>query len=581
MTETSDFTAELQRRLLDRLEAFPEKTMTEAFVDFVGEHLVEDGTLDDLDAHSMEFMWQNRTVTVSGYDIAGSGSILHLVIADLGPFGEPLKRERVDQLIRRASAFADFCRSGGHQRLERSSPGYDMAERIHSAWSDLHMIRIFVLTAGTTSTRRLKETNVAGLPTTAQVWDLDRIQRLTGASRDQEEIQIDLAELGFTVRCLESPRQADGYRCLMAVLPGSLLAQLYDVHHSRILQRNVRAYLQSRGKVNKGIAETIQHEPGRFLAYNNGVSATAKEAELEHAPDGPILVRLTELQIVNGGQTTASLHHASRKGADLSDVHVPAKITLISDERLDPMIPEISKYANSQNAVTSADFEGNSPFHVGLERLSRSTWTTDPEGKQSRWYYERVRGQYDVERSRCRTAARRRNFDHENPRRQRFGKTDAAKYELAAALRPDVVCLGAQKCFLRWTEDENLDKREAPNLEYFRHLVAKAVVFNETRSLIQKENFGGYLGQTTAYVVSLITERLGGLDLDTVWRGQRLPDELVAAVPDVARAVRAVLIEPPGSANVTEWCKKASCWEAVRASAWTPPADLQRAARAR
>ncbi|MEV6228082.1 AIPR family protein [Saccharopolyspora shandongensis] len=576
------FVHELNQRLQDRIEAEPELMMRDAFVSHVGEHLIDDGTLDDLETCYLNMPWQNRRVEVAGYDITSAGTILHLVVAEHRLFGAPVKRDRIDQMIRRVDAFADFCRGGNHELLERSSPAYDMAQRIHEGWPEFQMIRIFVLTDGTASIRKMPEVTVAGLPTSVQIWDLTRIQRLTSNGGQQEEILINLSELGYTVQCLESPQQADGYRCLLAVLPGRLLADLYHEHHSRILQRNVRAFLQARGKVNKGIAETIQKEPGRFLAYNNGVSATAKAAKVDPGPTGPTLRELTELQIVNGGQTTASLHHAAQRGLDLSEVHVPAKITLISDERLDPMIPDISRYANSQNAVTSADFEGNSPFHVGLERLSRSLWTpADSEGKQQRWYYERVRGQYDVDRGRNTTPARRRQFDLDNPRSRRFGKTDAAKYEYASERRPDVVCLGGQKCFLRWTEEEQLDKREAPAPDYFRHLVAKAIVFNEMRSLIQREGFGGYLGQTTAYTVSLINERLGGLDLNLIWRMQRLPDELAEIVLVSARAVRQVLINPPGSGNVTEWCKKPDCWESVRAVRWEPPAAVRQAVAAR
>jgi hypothetical protein len=574
--ELATFAAELRRRVEDRVQAEPDLMARDAFVTMVGEHLIDDGALDDLDTCYLFVPWQNRRVEVAGYDIAGDSTILHLVTADYGLDAEPLKRERLTQLVRRVGAFAEFCRNGLHGQLERSSPTYDMVERIHSAWPQLQMIKIFVFTDGKTGLRRAEEATVAGLPTLVHVWDVNRLSKLISSGGQQEDILIDVGKMGYEVQCLESPEQADGYRCLMAMLPGKLLADLYDEHHSRLLQRNVRAYLQARGKVNKGIAETIKDQPGRFLAYNNGVSATARDADIERTPHGLLLRGLTELQIVNGGQTTASLHHAARKGVDLSQVTVPAKITLIADDRLDHMVPEISRYANSQNAVTPADFEGNSRFHVGLERWSRSTWVT-PLGvdvEQTRWYYERVRGQYDVDKNKFTTAASRRQFDRENPVRQRFGKTDAAKYEYAYTLRPDVVCQGGEKCFRTWTIDAELAEREAPDDVYFRHLVAKAILFRQVRLLIQKQNFGGYLGQTAAHTVSLIVDTLGGLDLDRVWREQDLPTTMAAAVPDVAKAVRRVLTSPPSGGNITEWAKKPACWDRVRAVGWAPPTDV-------
>lgn len=576
--DLADFVVDLDRKVQERVEAEPELMTRDAFVTLVGEYLVEDGTLDDLVTCYLRVPWQNRTVEIAGYDIAGDGTILHLVIAHFGAAGATVRRDRFDMMMRRAAAFAEFCRAGCHELLERSSPGYDMAERIHAQWDDLQMIRIFVVTDGAITVQQMGETTVAGLPATVQLWDITRLHRLVSSGKRQEEIQIDLAALGYTVTCLESPEQADGYRCLLAVLPGSLLAKLYDEYHSRLLQRNVRAFLQARGKVNKGIAETIHDQPGRFLAYNNGVSATAREARVEPSPTGaPVLRSLTDLQIVNGGQTTASLHQAARRGVDLSEVHVPAKITLIADDRLDSMVPLISRYANSQNAVTAADFEGNSPFHVGLERHSRTIWTplTGQAVRQTRWYYERVRGQYDVDRNRHLTPARRREFDQDNPRRQRFGKTDAAKYEYTYGRRPYVVCQGGEKCFRTWTLDGKLAEREAPSPVYFRHLVAKAILFAHTRLLIQRENFGGYLGQTTAHTLALVTDRLGGINLDLIWRLQHLPNALTGAILDASRQVRKVLIEPPGSANVTEWCKKEACWEGVRAIGWVPSEEAQ------
>ena len=265
----------------------------------------------------------------------------------------------------------------------------------------------------------------------------------------------------------------------------------------------------------------------------------------------------------------------------LSNVYLPPKITLIADRDLDVMVPEISRCANSQNAVTAADFEGNSLFHVGLERLSRSIWapSADSISRQTRWYYERVRGQYDVDRSRYPTLSGRREFEQDNPRRQRFTKTDAAKYEYAYGLRPHVVCQGAEKCFRTWTLDGDLSERSAPSPEYFRDLVAKTILFSHIRDLIQKERFGGYLGQTTAHVLALIRHSLGDLDLQWIWNIQRLPEELADVIPDVAGQVRQVLIHPPGSANVTEWCKKEACWYGVRSVRWTPPAGLRSLAR--
>ncbi|MER6626243.1 AIPR family protein, partial [Streptomyces sp. NPDC000931] len=315
-----EFVNGIHESVRDRVANEPGMMSRDAFVRQVGDYLVDDGTLDDVDPCYLRRPWQNRHVEVAGYDVTAANTILHLVTVEFGAFAQVVRKERIDRLVRRASSFAEFCRAGQQELLERTSPAYDMTDHINSVWGELQSVRIFVLTDGTVNARRPEKFTVAGLPASVEVWDATRLHRLVSSGARQEEIRIDLSDQEHPIHCIESPSQ-EGYRCLLAVVPGILLAQLYDEHHSRLLQRNVRAFLQARGKVNKGIAETIRERPGRFLAYNNGVSAVARDASIERGEAGvPMITGLTDLQIVNGGQTTASLHHAWRKGVDLSNV---------------------------------------------------------------------------------------------------------------------------------------------------------------------------------------------------------------------------------------------------------------------
>lgn len=573
--ELAAFAEELRVDVHQRLAAEPEMMVGDMFVKVIAERLIADGTLEDLEVCYLR-QTGRPTLEVSGYNITSDGTILDLVTRETEKAGETITRARVATLFRRAAAFAEACRDGLHKLKEESAPAYDMAQRIHAEWSELRKIRVFLFTDGRATIERIEESAVADLPITYDIWDITRLHRLTSSGRAQEEIIIDLEAMGQKIHVLESPEQSDGYRCLLAVVPGQLLADLYEQHHSRILQRNVRAYLQARGKVNKEIHKTIRESPGRFLAYNNGISATATQVVIDKENGTAVLKRLYDLQIVNGGQTTASLHHAAANHS-LDDVHVMAKITVVPEAALDKLVPRISRYANSQNAIRTADFEANGPFHVGLEKVSRTVWAPAMGGstRQTRWYYERTRGQYQVERSRRRTTARRREFENEYPPHQRFGKTDAAKYEMAYLMRPHVVSLGAEKCFQEWTLQCRLDERGLPSQLYFQYLVAKGILFQGIRDRILGLKLGGYPGQTAAYVMSLIIERLGGsIDVDTVWRLQRVPEQVDAIVPHVTGIVRDVIINPPDSANVTEWCKKEGCWNRVREVDWEPPADL-------
>jgi hypothetical protein len=574
--ELARFADELRVEVNQRLALEPETMGSDMFVRVVAERMIADGALEDIEV-CYDRKIGRPTIEVSGYNISQDGTILDLVTREHETGGHTVTKTQVEKLFRRVAAYAEACRDGLHKKKEESSPAYDMAQRIHASWEQFRKIRIFLLTDGRVTLERLDESTVAGLPASYDIWDITRLHRLATSGRVQEEIVIDLQELGRTVPVLESPEQPDGYRCLLAVLPGQLLADLYEQHHGRLLQRNVRAYLQARGKVNKEIHATIRNAPGRFLAYNNGISATATDVTIEAINGVPTLTRLHDLQIVNGGQTTASLHHAATLKADLTDVHVMAKITVVPADMLDELVPRISRYANSQNAIRPADFEANGTFHVGLERVSRSVWAPAVGGatRQTRWYYERARGQYQVERSRLRTRGRRNEFEAEYPPAQRFGKTDAAKYEMAYLRQPHTVSLGAEKCFQEWTLQLKLDEKDEPTPRDFQHLVAKGILFQRIRSRVLGMKLGGYPGQTAAYVMALILERLGGgIDLDLVWRLQDLPASVATVVPHVTKLVREVIIDPPQSANVTEWCKKEDCWHSVRQISWEPPVDL-------
>ena len=209
--------------------------------------------------------------------------------------------------------------------------------------------------------------------------------------------------------------------------PGRSSDAIYSQYGPRLLELNVRSFLQARGKVNQGIRRTILDQPGRFLAYNNGISVTASEVELVDLPGGGRgFGRIKNLQIVNGGQTTASLHHAVRRdGADVSAIQVPAKLTVVPEDRLEEIVPLISRYANSQNKINEADFSANDPFHVRVEELSRTIWAPATGGtlRQTRWFYERARGQYADGLGRAGSPAQQRKFKQEHPPAQKFTKT--------------------------------------------------------------------------------------------------------------------------------------------------------------
>ncbi len=548
----------------------------DSFTEVVGESLIEDGALEGVEPcyFRKETETGRGAMEVFGYFIGRGGSVLDVVTAEPNRKTEVLRKSEVQRVLRRARTFVERCRQGVHLDLAETDRAHPMALAIHNAWPELTRVRFFLLTDGRVTVDTWAEDEIAGLRCTYELWDIARLLRLATSGRPEEDTVI---ELDPPLSCLPVPGDED-YSCLLTAISGTLLAKLYDEHGAKLLQRNVRAYLQARTKVNKGIGETVRNTPGRFLAYNNGVSATATAAITEIGAEGTLQIsQLVNLQIVNGGQTTATLHHLwTRDPHSLERISVPAKITIVGTESLDELVPKISRYANSQNAIREADFQANGAFHVALEKLSRAVWVPAREGStvQSHWYYERVRGQYQMALSMQDRGAQQRTFRAENPIAQRFGKTDVAKYELIFLGRPHDVSLGAEKCFQIWTEQVLGPPGEqvVPDRRYFEQLMAKAILFGRTRKIIQSLRLGGYLGQTATYVTSLVVDRCADrLDLEEVWRTQDLPTWLRDTVPGLAReVVRPLLVDAPGAGNVTEWCKKEACWERVKASGWAP-----------
>ena len=357
-----------------------------------------------------------------------------------------------------------------------------------------------------------------------------------------------------------------------------MFAEIYDRYGSRLLEGNVRSFLGTKGGVNKGIRNTILREPEMFFAFNNGVAATATDAEIIITDEGLRLIRAMSLQIVNGGQTTVSLANTRRKDrADLRKVFVQMKLSVIAPEKAESIIPEISRCANSQNKLTFADFFSNHPFHVRIEGISRRIWAPAIGGAQyeTHWFYERARGQYLNEQTRM-TQAERKRYQLQNPRVQVITKTDLAKYYNAWRGLPRIVSLGAQKnfkAFAEWIAERWEQADTQFNEEFFRESVALAILFRHTEHLVPRQPWyqQGYRANIVAYTIAKLASTIAAccsgnvLDLRSIWNRQAVTDAMDRQLTIISEAVFGVIVSPElGFQNVTEWCKKEACWTRVR-----------------
>ena len=291
--------------------------------------------------------------------------------------------------LQRALRFASACVDGLASQLEpANTDASDLARLIETRAGELSTIRIILLTDGVIGTIT-PPTDWRGKPVEFETYDIVRLFRVLGEGETRADIAVDLTALaGAGIPCLHVPAQNDDYDAYLAVLPGDVLSHIYERYGVRLLELNVRAFLglQGRKSVNAELRRTISERPSMFLAYNNGIVATVDELDVGTSATGSLEIRLLKgLQIVNGGQTTASLHRARRRdGLKLDHVAVPVKIIKVGGADLGEMVSSISRAANRQNTVQLADFSANDPFHQQVEELANTIWLDD--GK-SRWFY--------------------------------------------------------------------------------------------------------------------------------------------------------------------------------------------------
>jgi hypothetical protein len=579
--QVDDFRTDLQQRV--RLAAETEgaeSSLTSAFVGHVFGLLIEAGELQD--PRICEAEYESPRMQVNGYDWDDERALLTLVVSDYSPNLESrsLTKAELNPLLQKVERFALAAANDLHTRVEESTDAFDAALFIQDVWAEVRAVRFLVLSNSVLKTGVPDWSDLGNKAAIVEVWDVERIAKLELSGRVQEPVDVLVSEFGREKLDAIGPFGGEEYGAYLLALPGNFLAAIYERFGPRLLELNVRSFLQTRGKTNQGMQKTLKETPLRFLAYNNGLSMTANGVETQTDQNGlSHITRLIGLQIVNGGQTTASLYHASRHaGVSLEGVLVQSKLTIVTDQTREEFAPLISRYANTQNVIRMADFSANDPFHVELEKLSRTTWAPALEGSQvmTQWFYERARGQYADALARERTPARKRAFASASPRRQLLAKTDVAKFEHAWMQLPHTVALGAEKNFNEFSQRQaEIPGNRLPDTTYFQHLIAKAIMWKVTERQVGLMKLGGYRSATVVYTIALISRFTSmRVDLNVIWRDQDVSALWRVAVDSLAPIVHSSLVETAGNRNVLEWAKKADCWKAMQQIAWVPPQGL-------
>lgn len=484
----------------------------------------------------------------------------------------------VDRAVKffRNAVYKDYV-----NEIEESSEIFDLAHtlaNVPEVKEFLTRVNVFLITNGEVKTDLKTSDTIAGYTVFYRSIDINYLFNLSDKSR--VPIEINFEQSGYKVPCIVNETNNEDYQSWLAIIPGLALADIYEQYGARLLEQNVRSFLQFTGKINKGIRNTILKEQHMFMAFNNGIAATAEEVTITDLPDnqGKAIAVVKDFQIVNGGQTTASIYHTWKKDkVDISKVFVPVKLTIVKDrENFSEIVGRIAEYANTQNKVSASDLSSNRENHVLLEKLSRTVWAPPISGEtiQTRWFFERSRGQYKNENIRFGiTPSKRKQFDKQNPRNQMFSKESLAKYINSyeevyngkkLLIGPHIVVRGSQKNYAQFL---NYNFNSKPDNIWFEDAIAKAILFSTSEKIygVKPNAIGDMRYITVPYAIAWLGFKLDyKLDLYKIWKQQSLSDAVKNKLHEIMSKIEDYLKSKAPGSLYGEWAKKEECWLAIK-----------------
>ena len=544
---------------------------TSAFFERTTNTLVQVGDLDKevYTGFSSDFAF-------NGFAFRSESGTLQLVSVIYSPDEQKgLLKSEIESVFKKLEKLIAFISKKKYQdnSIEETSEFYDCCSEIYNLIykEEVKECQFILITDSSLpkSMYHIESKRVGELQYSYSVYDINYFYQIHKNGNQYASFVLDTH-----LPCLTVNNNNNDYVSFLTVISGKELASIYGKYKSKLLEENVRTFLQFRGDVNKGIRYTLQNKPDYFFAYNNGITATATDVEIEKN----CIIRINNLQIVNGGQTTASIYAASEKyKVDLSEVNVPMKLSVV--KKLDihsTFVSNVAEFANTQNKVNKSDFFSNHKYHLDMKKVSSRLWVNRKAGSQvsSRWFYERVRGEYLNEQSHL-NKTELKKFLLEYPKHQYIDKLDLAKSENAWLQRPYFSALGAQGSFVKFSEYiiEQMDKNE--NLvtdNYFKSSISRLIIFGEIERVISKASWytGGFRAQTVAYTLAALShviEKYGTLhfNFEVIWENQYVPDDIITELEKIAKIVHLSLLSPNSRyGNVSVFAKKKECWESIK-----------------
>lgn len=573
----------------DKNSIFPE----ESFFEHVSEMLSEAGVLDDVEY--CPYRNKLKGMRLDGYSWNALEKTVCGIIVNFTnepDYIESLTNTEIKDIGKKVTKFfKGSIDSKFLSDLEVTDPGRFAADEISHYLEDAIKIRVVILTDQKISTRvkKLSIENILEKDTSIEIWDIERLKELSNSTTDYEEFTVDIKALGGDLKVLPANNIDNEVSTYLGIMPGTLLSDIYDEFGQKLLESNVRTFLDFRAGTNKGMRKSLLTEPENFFAYNNGLTVTATAIKTEVINGQMAISELENMQIVNGGQTTAAIYFSPRdksklKGKDrdylyseidLSKVFVQMKLTVVGEkETADILKSNIATYANSQNSIQQSDLVSNHPFHINLETRSRKQiMPIGQTGFSNKWFYERARGQYSTQ-LRPMSVSKQNKFIAEYPKNQVFTKTDMAKYENTWRMNPNEVKKGAQanlKLLGQVILKEFETNEEAFGAAYYNDLISKMILFRTADYEIPRSDWykseKGFKAEVVTYTISLLRHVLlknnKDINLSKIFKDQKISSSLSEFIVELGKTVRDKITDPDfrgGIANPSEFCKSEKGW---------------------
>ena len=523
--------------------------------------------------------YKNMHLDASYLDLAAG--TLNLLIAD---FNDGEIKNITNTIIESKSklllSFLENSLKGFFKGAEQSDPAVQLALEIRRNIDAIHTVHLFIVSTDKLSkavkTLELDDFSFGAytFKVALDVLDVEKIFRSKMAGFEKEDLVITCSDFGVEgIPCIKADIETDQYDSYLAIVPGTFLAEIYKKHGPTLLESNVRSFLKFNGGVNKGIRGTILNEKSRFFTYNNGISTTAKSVETAICEQGLLITAFTDLQIINGGQTTATLAATNIKNnADLSGIFVQMKLTVLKEDNPE-LIRNIATYANSQNKVKTADLNSSHPFYVRIEDFSRKVYAPLASGQlvQQLWFFERARGQYEQPLMQM-TKKQRDDYKLVRPKDKKFTLTDLSKYMNAADMLPHYVSWGGEvnaahfhnNMLKQWNKDNSVF-----NELFYKELIGKKIFFAYIENTISAQAWyqekRAYRPQLVAYTFAKLSYEARKvkkhINFRGIWDLQSVSDAYYADVAAIAKMVfDTIYDEGRSTANIETYCKKEECW---------------------